>query len=255
MISKSQIKFIRLLQQKKHRAESGLFIAEGDKLIKDLFHSEIKRIFLFAIKDFFVNAKSIIPSPDNKCIFEITPSELKKISALTTPNQVVGVFEIPKYQLNIDDLKNKLIIALEDICDPGNLGTIIRIANWFGISDVICSEKCVDVYNPKSIQATMGSIARVRVHYTDIEKFFMKIKTFLPVYAATLDGENIYSAKLFSSGIILIGNESKGISAQLLRHTTNKIFIPTFSANKPDSLNAASATAILCSEFRRRTIS
>ena len=253
MISKSQIKFVRCLQQKKYREESGLFVAEGDKVIKDLLRSEIKMIYLFTTKDFFAANKSDIPPMDNKLVFEINSQELKRISAFTTPNQAAGVFEIPKYQLNKNDLKNKLVIALENICDPGNMGAIIRIANWFGITDVLCSKECVDVYNPKSVQATMGSIAKVRVHYIHIEEFFKETKTFLTVYAATLCGENIYSAKLSSSGIILIGNESKGISDKLLGYATDKIFIPTFSANKPDSLNAASATAILCSEFRRRT--
>ena len=164
------------------------------------------------------------------------------------------MFEASESKLNIDLLKQELIIALDDIRDPGNLGTIIRIADWFGIHHILCSQTCVDAFNPKVIQATMGSIARVNLYYVDIAPY---LKEFDVVYAAVLNGKNIYSEKLSKNGVVLIGNESRGISEKLMKHVTHQLSIPRFSGsatknNDIDSLNAAIATAVICSEFRRR---
>jgi len=244
LISKAEIKQIKLLHQKKHRDERKLFIAEGPKVVNELLSSA------YSVKEVFATDPYKVKSSAFK-IQEISEKELAQISALTTPNQVLGVFEIPLIKLNKDSLKKELVLALDDIRDPGNLGTIIRIADWFGIKSILCSETCVDVFNPKVVQATMGSITRVNVYYEDLESVLSTLNAFLPVYGSTVDGENIYDNELSSEGIILIGNESKGISENLLKIASRKISIPSFSKGA-DSLNAAIATAVICSEFRRR---
>ena len=172
---------------------------------------------------------------------------------------MLAVCEIPKYELNLESLKGKLTLVLDDIKDPGNLGTIIRIADWFGIENIVCSPETVDVFNPKVVQATMGSISRIMVHYVPLMEFLevQSLKFKVPVYGALLEGKNIYNEKLSTEGLIVIGNESKGISEKLLPFITEKISIPTFSHYKSnggeaESLNAAIATSIICSEFRRR---
>ncbi len=250
MLSKNQIKFVNSLKQKKFREEHDLFIAEGTKIVKELLRSEIKIKQVYATCDFFNKTKI---NNSIECV-EVKANEIERITALTTPTEVIAICEIPAYELNTNDLKNKLTLILDDIKDPGNLGTIIRIADWFGIFNIICSNETADVYNPKVVQATMGSISRIKVHYLDLINFFEKMPTSncqLPVFGALLEGENIYTKKLPVEGFIVIGNESKGISDQLLPFITDKISIPSFSA-KTESLNAAIATAIICSEFRRR---
>jgi len=182
---------------------------------------------------------------------------LKKISSLTTPNEVLAICAIPENKLNVSELKNKLTLVLDDIRDPGNLGTIIRIADWFGIENIICSLETVDIYNPKVVQATMGSIARVNVFYEDLKTIFLEAltKNNFPIYGTVLNGENIFEKSLTSNGFIVIGNESNGISIELLPLINEKISIPTFSVNETnsvESLNAAIATAIVCTEFKRR---
>jgi TrmH family RNA methyltransferase len=192
-----------------------------------------------------------------ECI-EVKPAELERISSLSTPNEVLAVCRIPEYKLDSKALENKLTLVLDDIRDPGNLGTIIRIADWFGIEDIVCSNESADAFNPKVVQSTMGSIARIKVHYTDLTGFLQPdVNNYKPVYGALLEGKNIYSEKLSSSGLIVIGNESKGISEPIQKLVTHKISIPSFSHFKPgggeaESLNAAVATAVICSEFRRR---
>lgn len=242
MISKQQIKSIRSLHQKKYRDEAGLFIAEGPKVVSDLAGSKFRVKEVFAIKGFE------LPAVERAVIREVSERELESISALSTPNQVLAVCEMPDVKADISVLKHELVLALDDIRDPGNLGTIIRIADWFGIHHILCSESCVDVFGPKVIQSTMGSIARVNVYYEDLN---VALKKFKDIYAAVLDGENIYSQKLPARGIVLIGNESKGVSEKLLKLVTHKISIPKFSSGA-DSLNAAIATAVICSEFKRR---
>lgn len=255
MLSKNQIKFIKSLHQKKFILEHGLFIAEGVKVVSELLQSSIQVKQLYATPVFI--AGETIPK-HFECV-EIKESDLERISALTTPNEVLAVCEIPSYQLNPEAIKEKLTLVLDDIKDPGNLGTIIRIADWFGIENIICSNETTIAYSPKVVQSTMGSIARVSIHYTDLREFFKVQSTKFKVqnFGALLEGENIYTKQLASNGFIVIGNESRGISDELLPFITDKISIPSFShfktnGGEAESLNAAVATAIICSEFRRR---
>jgi len=259
MLSKSQIKFINALSLKKNREKEGLFIAEGEKMVEELLNSPIKIRQIFSSRNFqhsiFSNHIEII---------RITEAELKKISSLSTPNHVLALCEVPTYTLEPALLKGKLVLVLDALQDPGNLGTIIRIADWFGIENIVCSADTVDTYNPKVVQSTMGSIARVKVHHTDLHALLAKAREqdpLLKIYGALLDGENIYGKKLSSEGFIIIGNESKGISADLFPLINEKIKIPSYShatladhqAPGPESLNAAVASAVICAEFRRIT--
>ena len=269
MISKNQIKLINSLKLKKFREKHNLFIAEGEKITEDLFRSLIMVKQVFTTDELIQKISNYAP-PDTLSqgrsadfeIIEVSEDELKKISALTTPNRVLCIAEIPDYSLDIKLLKSQLTLVLDNLNDPGNLGTIIRIADWFGIQNIICSEDCVDVYNPKVVQASMGSIARVKVHYVNLVKFLKEvnenrkeikgikgIKEF-PVYGAVLNGKNIYRKKLCKNGLIILGNESEGISDELNSFITDKISIPSFGG--ATSLNVAVATAIVCSEFRRK---
>jgi len=255
MLLKNQLKFITSLKQKKNRETQQLFIAEGTKVVTELLSSSIVVKQLYATPQFLRDKKI---DRATECV-EIKASELERISLLTTPNEVLAICEIPNYELVLDELENKLTLVLDDIKDPGNLGTIIRIADWFGVENIICSTETVESFNPKVVQATMGSIARVKIHRMDLMEFF-KIKSSkinVETFGAVLNGENIYSKTLPVNGLVVIGNESRGISEELLPSIKNKIGIPSFSSYKPgnesaESLNAAIATAIICSEFRRR---
>lgn len=255
MLSKSQISFINSLKQKKYREEHQLFIAEGAKIVPELLNSDIVVKQVYATSEFLRN--NAIPATIER--FEIKENELERISSLTKANEVLAVCEIPKYKLNSDDLKGKLTLVLDDIKDPGNLGTIIRIADWFGIENIVCSSETADAFNSKVVQATMGSIARIKIHYCDLTSFVQQQITNnqQPIYGALLEGKNIYNEKLSSEGLIVIGNESRGISEDVQKLITDKISIPSFSHYKTnegqaESLNAAIATSIICSEFRRR---
>jgi len=240
MVSKNQIKLITSLVQKKYRKEHQLFFAEGVKVIEELLQSNFKLEQIFHTKEMFSHV-----SPTQKTL--ISEAELKKISALTTANDCLAVFKIPQ-EKQIQN--NGLIIALDDIRDPGNLGTIIRLCDWFGISQIVCSEQTVDIYNPKVVQATMGSIARVNVCYVDLESYIAEAK--VPVFGTFMDGENIYKKELPQEGIIVLGNEANGISKGIENKVTQKIAIPRFGdLQRTESLNVATATAIILSEFKR----
>jgi TrmH family RNA methyltransferase len=255
MLSKNQIKFLNSLKQKKGREEEQLFIVEGVKIVSEILNSKINVTQLFATAS-YLQEKNINSSVET---IEIKANELERISALSTPNEVFAVCKIPKLIFNINLVTDKLTLVLDDIKDPGNLGTIIRIADWFGIENIICSKETVDVYNPKVLQATMGSIARVNIYYMALNDLLNinKINLNYSVFGALLNGENIYSKPLPKNGFIIIGNESKGISNALFPFITNQVSIPSFShfnsaGGEAESLNAAIATAIICSEFRRR---
>lgn len=240
MVSKNQIKLITSLQQKKYRKQHELFFAEGIKVIQELLNSNFELYHLFSVEAIFDTL------PQNKVTL-ISEAELKKISALTTPNTCLALFRIPEEK---PISETGLILALDDIRDPGNLGTILRLSDWFGISHVVCSNETVDIYNPKVVQATMGSITRVNVIYTDLEAFLEK--TELPVFGTFMDGVNLYEQKLPENGIIVMGNEANGISAAIEKHTTERISIPRFGdLQRTESLNVATATAIILSEFKR----
>ena len=240
MVSKNQIKLITSLQQKKQRLTNQLFFAEGIKVIQELVESNFELVHLYTTQNDFEEV-----SKDKKTI--IQESDLKKISALATPNTCLAVFKIPAEKKL---LESGLIVALDSIRDPGNLGTILRLCDWFGIEQLICSKETVDIYNPKVVQATMGSIARVNVNYIDLESFFSVTK--LAVYGTFMDGTNIYKTNLPQEGIIVMGNEANGISPQLEKLIKNRLTIPRFGTlQKTESLNVATATAIILSEFRR----
>ncbi len=240
MVSKSQIKFITSLQQKKYRDKEGLFIAEGPKVISELREAGLK------LNSFF---SSELSEDTSNVFFSITDAELQRISGLKTANKSLAIFEIPKKSTITSE---GLILALDAIRDPGNLGTIIRLCDWFGVTELICSLDTADCYNPKVIQATMGSIARVNVHYLNLAEYLFNAP--VPIYGGVLNGQNVYDSKMPKKGIIVMGNEANGISEEIIEALTNKITIPQFGTEqKTESLNVATATAILLSEFRRTT--
>lgn len=241
MLSKNQIKLITSLTQKKYRKQHQLFIAEGKKVIEELLQSN------FELESLFITNENVFTSVSRNKINAITESELKKITALSTANDCLAVFKMP---IAIKNKIEGLVLALDDIRDPGNLGTIIRLCDWFGIETLLCSEETVDVYNPKVVQATMGSISRVNVVYTNLEKVLKE--TSLPVFGTFMDGENIYQKELPKEGIIVMGNEANGISPEIENLVTQKIAIPRFGKfQQTESLNVATATAIILSEFKR----
>lgn len=247
-LSKNKIKYIRSLEQKKVRKEEGVFLAEGPKLVGDLlghFHCR----FLTGTSS-WLKANSLISADE---VVEVTQEELSRASLLKTPQQVLAVFEQPKYTLNRELVREKLCLALDDIQDPGNLGTIIRLADWFGIEHIICSLNTVDAYNPKTIQATMGGIARVKVHYTSLSEFIHSLDN-VPVFGTFLDGKNIYKETLSTNGLIIMGNEGNGISKEVEYLVNRKLYIPSYPQEREtsESLNVAIATAVVCAEFRRQ---
>jgi TrmH family RNA methyltransferase len=247
-ISKSQIKRIRSLEQKKHRKEEGIFLAEGPKLIADL--SGVFRCrFLVATAE-WLEQNPHIPADE---IAEVSAGELSRCSLLKAPQQALAVFEQPPCQLNLMLVHKSLSLALDDVQDPGNLGAIIRVADWFGIEDIFCSPGTADVYNPKAVQASMGAIARVRVHYASLRELIGSLKD-IPVYGAFVNGESIYSQSLSTNGIIVMGNEGNGIGREVEKLIGHRLFIPNYPSEREtsDSLNVAIATAIVCAEFRRR---
>lgn len=250
MLSKAKIKWINSLSLKKNRDEENVFVAEGIKLVLDLLPL-MKCKFLAYTNETFPTLKAIKITTENELI---TENELQKITSLKSPQGIIAIFEKPSYNVDFSQIKNQLSIALDDIQDPGNLGTIIRLADWFGVKDVFCSLHSADIYNPKTIQATMGAIARVRVHYVNLTEFLRNISEEIPIYGTLMDGENIYEQNLSSNGIIVMGNEGNGISKEVLPFISKKLLIPTFpaDANTSESLNVGIATAISVAEFRRR---
>lgn len=248
-LSKNKIKYIRSLNEKKFRNEHNTFVAEGTKLVFDLLAT--CRCQLIAA------LPSILSShPELKAEEVITAdeSELKRATFLKTAPQIIGVFYRPSQEIEKIDPDKQLCLVLDGIQDPGNMGAIVRIADWFGIGHIICSHDTVDIFNPKTVQATMGAIARVKVFYTHIGSF-LKQQSHLPIYGTFLEGEDIYAASLSNNGFIVMGNEGKGITSETEKFINKKLFIPSFPAGRPtsESLNVAAATAITCAEFRRRT--
>ncbi|MDR2651674.1 MAG: RNA methyltransferase [Prevotellaceae bacterium] len=247
MLSKAKIKQIKSLEYKKFRDELGLFVAEGEKSVSEILQSNIEIDSLFCLSNAVLNNHNIKAEI-------ISENEMKRISFLKTPSDVFVVAKIPNKKINASDINNSLNIILDDIQDPGNLGTIIRLCDWFGIQNIICSHKTADCFSPKTVQATMGAICRVNVFYVELNDFFNSLDKNINVYGTFLEGENIYSANLSPKGLIIMGNEGKGISSETAKHVTQKLCIPCFSNNatKTESLNVSVATAIVCSEFKRR---
>ena len=244
MISKNQLKYIRQLEQKKYRRREGCFVAEGTKVVGDLLQ-RYRPEAVFATADWQAPA-GITPQL-------VTDDELRRISFLQHPQQVLALFPLPTLHSKLSTINLKLTLALDGVQDPGNLGTIIRIADWFGISTIICSEDTVDAWNPKVVQATMGSIARVNIIYINLPEFLDSLPADFPVYGTFLDGDNIYTQELTREGLIIMGNEGNGISDAVRAKVNRRLLIPDFHQGETaDSLNVAIATAITCSEFRRR---
>ena len=249
MISKSKIKLIKSLEQKKFRDETGLFIAEGTKLVLELM-SIFKCTLLAATNDWIKENKNIISDE----VVEIDLIELGKISNQKSPQGVLAVFVKPAYYWKSEELNKKLLLALDDVQDPGNLGTILRIADWFGITDVFCSEHTADAFQPKTVQATMGALARVKVHVVNLVDFLQSLKNETPVYGTFMNGENVYSKSISQHGIIVMGNEGNGISPEIEKLVTERLLIPNYPEGQAtsESLNVGVATALVCAEFRRR---
>lgn len=248
MISKNQIKFIRSLELKKNRQRERLFVAEGPKVVGDLMEM-MRPAAVYATAEWVAQHAGALTCE----AAEISDDELRKVSFLQHPQQVVALF--PMFDgVGDADCGGDLSLALDGVQDPGNLGTIIRVADWFGVRRIFCSRDTADVYNPKVVQATMGSIARVGVQYVDLPAMLEQLPDGVPVYGTFLDGEDIYASELFGNGIIVMGNEGKGISAGVARHINRRLLIPNYPKDRDtaDSLNVAIATAVTCAEFRRR---
>lgn len=254
MVSKTQIQYIRSLTIHKFRNKNRQFIVEGPKLVSELLSSKFPCDKIYALEEWINNYRDKVGSKVE--IIEISQIELKKISSQKTPNQVLAVVNMhdpPKWS-GSPNMKG-ITLLLDGISDPGNMGTIIRTSDWFGIDNIICSENCVDVYNPKVIQATMGSIFRIGIYYVEIDKYLQNLPTHLTIYGTVLDGENIYEQELEKNCIVLIGNESHGISENLIPFIKKKIRIPDYSNGKSftaESLNVSVAAAIVIAEFRRK---
>jgi RNA methyltransferase, TrmH family len=250
MISRNRLKYIASLHQKKQRDEEGLFLVEGEKLVHELVGSGWKTDAVYALPE----VADVYRKSDSKLLVEeVSEQELEKMSSLKTPNKTLAVVYIPEPVKPDFPLENRLILALDEVRDPGNLGTILRLADWFGIGQVLCSNGTVELYNPRTVQATMGSIFRVKVCYGSLEEMLQQGKQKgYRVNAAVLDGENIYRVSTFKREILLLGNESRGIAASLLAIADRKISIPAHPRwSGAESLNVSMATAILCAEFTR----
>jgi TrmH family RNA methyltransferase len=253
LLSKNKIKQLRLLHLKKFRRSEGLFVAEGQKLVFDLLDSGMKVREVFCSPELITTVEKKGFNPKN--IHSSQLVDLKKISQLKSAPDIIASVQIPEHSLSWEEIAGDLCLALDGIQDPGNLGTIIRLADWFGIQHILCSEDTVDLYNPKTVQATMGAIARIKLHYGNLPDYLQRANEMgIPVYGTFLEGENIYSAPLSPNGIIVMGNEGKGILGSVEPLIRHKIHIPNFPANRKtsESLNVAMAASITCSEFRRR---
>ena len=241
MITRAEILDIKALATKQGREEQGAFIAEGEKLVGEIRNSSLRIRRILQTKPIFAEGELI------------SEKEMERISQLKSANSVLAVVELPKHKLALANPTKNLVLALDRVQNPGNLGTIIRLADWFGISDIVCSEDTADCFNPKVVQATMGAILRVRVHYTNLSKWLSEQRD-TKIYGTFLEGENIYNAQLDKSGVIVMGNEGQGISAEVAKCVSHKLLIPPYPADRcgSESLNVAVATAVICSEFRRR---
>lgn len=253
MLSKAKIQFLKRLQLKKFRNSEDLFVAEGLKIVNEALKYYPGRVTeVYCTMQHFghlENSGNLKP--------EILSSEqMAKISTLKTPPEVLAVIKIPgSLENNIAGTRKDLVLALDSVRDPGNMGTIIRLADWFGIDEVFCSADCVDCYNPKVVQATMGAIFRVNVHYVELSNFLGSVlKDKHRIYGATLDGEDIYNSKIEFPAVLVMGNESDGISQEILKKINRKLFIPRFGSNEisSESLNVSAATSVLLSEIRRQ---
>lgn len=256
MLSKRWIKLIRSLEYKKYRIKENLFLAEGNKLVTELLQAGFNIEVLIGTDAFFTSVGTGISKVSETIV--ANEDEIIRASLLKNPQQCMALCRIPQYALPTDTAERYLLLLLDGIQDPGNLGTIVRLASWFGIRDIVCSTDTADIYSPRTVQATMGAISQVRTHYLDPGMFLSTIQgKEIPVIGTYLDGENIYSAELPATGIVVIGNEGNGIRESLHPFITRKLTIPRYPSHliQTDSLNVATATAIVLSEFRRRQLS
>ena len=248
MLSKNKIKYIHSLEQKKYRKEEKEFLAEGSKLVGYLSGHFRCRMVVGTTQWLAENPN--FPADET---IEVTREELSRASLLKNPKDVLAIYEIPEFPFPKNIAEKCLCLALDDIQDPGNLGTIIRIADWFGIEHIFCSHGTVDAFNPKTVQATMGALARIQLHYCDLSEFIDSLGT-TPIFGTFLDGTDMYKEELSTNGLIVMGNEGNGISREISRKINRKILIPNYpeGCETSESLNVAVATAIVCAEFRRR---
>lgn len=250
MLSKNRIKYIRSLEMKKYRKAENAFLAEGNKLVGDLLGHFSCRLLIATTS--WLEKHPLLLAQET---IEVTPEELARASLLKNPQEVLAVFELPSYPYDDTLPAHSLCLALDDVQDPGNLGTIIRIADWFGIEDIFCSPGTADAFNPKTVQATMGALARVKLHYCDLQAFIrLQAERKVPVFGTFLDGGNLYSQELSTHGVIVMGNEGNGVCKEIEAMVSQKLLIPNYPQGQEtsESLNVAVATAIVCAEFRRR---
>ena len=269
MLTKAEIAFIRSLSSRRERAASGLFVAEGEKSVREMLASSFPVRRVLAVGD----GAEWLPLRADTELVRVSPKEMERISMLKTPAGVLAprdmerlsllktpsnslaLVEIPRCDLKPERLRGRLTLALDDVQNPGNLGTIVRLADWFGIRDIVCSEATADCFNPKVVQATMGAITRVRVHYLPLSGLLEKaLSDGIPVYGTFLDGDDIYGAELSADGILVMGNEGKGIGPDVEKCVSRRLYIPSYPGGTAtsESLNVAVATAVACAEFRRR---
>lgn len=253
MVSLSLLRYIKSLEKKKFRNQHGFFIAEGDKIVRELLDADLAIDKILALEQWI---EANIGDQDSRAeVISISAAELARVSTLKTPNQALAVVRIPQYLPDKDDLHKNLTLVLDNIQDPGNLGTIIRTADWFGVRNIYCSNTTADAFNPKVIQATMGSFMRVKLHYTNLDDFFASLNNEIPVYGAFLKGENIFSVKAKLPAILIIGNESQGISKETEKAVNQKVSIHGSNSNGDsggaESLNAAMAAGIIMSWLKK----
>lgn len=247
-MTKAELQLVRSLADKRGRTETGLFVAEGAKLVGELRASHLRVRKIFALEGLF-------EGPEVECV---TPRDMERLSLLKTASNSLALVEIPRYRFDAAGAGRRLTLALDQVQNPGNLGTIIRLADWFGIGDIVCSPDSADCFNPKVVQATMGAILRIRIHYAPLTPLLAGAAARgVAVYGTFLDGEDIYSADLTPGGIVVMGNEGRGVTDAVARTVTRRLFIPPYPAGREgsESLNVAMATGIVCSEFRRRALS
>lgn len=250
-ISQSKRKLVASLRQVKKRRDEGLFVVEGSKSVLDMI-GKFECRMIAAVSSWIDGNKDRTGEVE---ILRSSRADMERMSSLSTPSDVIGVFAIPESELNPQELRNNLVLALDGVQDPGNFGTIIRACDWFGVRTILCSRDTVDLYNAKVVQSTMGALGRVAVHYVDLPEIITSLEG-LPVYGTFLDGDNIYSSELSSSGIIVMGNEGKGISAGVAGIISRRLYIPSYPAasDHVESLNVSMATAVTLAEFRRRAV-
>lgn len=249
MISRTRIKWIKSLEMRKYRLQEKAFVAEGPKLVGELLPYSTP-LYIAATKEWLDQNRHLLRAV--KEVDEVSHEELERASLLRTPQSVLAVMSVPERRLDVSSLQEKLVIALDGIQDPGNLGTILRIADWFGIHDVLCSDGTADVYNPKCVQSCMGALARVKVFYCNLPEVLKQAE--MPVFGTFLDGTDIYKEELSPHGIIVMGNEGNGISQPVAKLVNRRLYVPNYPKGSltTESLNVAVATGIVCAEFRRR---